>query len=278
MSRETPGAQSSSSSRIQEITALLSRLADDEQQLAQGATPSLKSLGALRRHGGAKSAPESWASADDIENAWKEEVVRQEGNVVSRRLWGREEGAMQLAMQQELEREEAERQKREREEEAGVLLTERTTASMATDLLSDMGSKWSGADVSVILETELEKLVPGWPVSWERRPCVLRRVGVRGGACIDYYKSELERLAARIRGHMDLYPATQVIVSPPPPEQQGGPQFQFTVAQNGGKRFKWVLRAASAELGLVWVAAIRGQVERLQLQVLCVGVWVCVGG
>jgi hypothetical protein len=40
---------------------------------------------------------------------------------------------------------------------------------------------------------------------------MLRRMGVRGGACIEYYKDRLERLAGRIRGHFDLYPASEVV-------------------------------------------------------------------
>ena len=269
-------AAASGFSRIQEITALLSRLAEDEQLLGKASPDSLKRRGAARRRVGnlyESSRDVEWTHSNDIETDWKQEMVRDEGNVVSRRLWGREEGALQLAIQQQAEREETERLERERDDATeatdtfgGVLLTERSLLSM-----SEVGSRRNGAGGvggtgSVVLETELEKMVPGWPVAWEERPCVLRREGVRGGASIDYYKDGLERLAGRVRGHMDLYPASQVHVAAP--DRRDGEECRFTVVQNGGKRLKWVLRSGNSEVGLLWVAAVRAQIERLQLQVL----------
>jgi hypothetical protein len=206
-------AASSGVSRIQEITALLSRLAEDEQVLGNASNEVLKRRGGAtqRRIGSLQesSRDNTWANSDDIENDWKQELVREEGNIVSRRLWGREEGALQLAMQQEAARQETERLERERDDATeatdtygGPLLTERSMLSLS---MSEAGSRRTGAGGSggvgaVVLETELQKMVPGWPVSWEQRPCVLRRDGVRGGACIDYYKDSLERLAGRVRG------------------------------------------------------------------------------
>ena len=63
---------------------------------------------------------------------------------------------------------------------------------------------------------------------------------------------------------MDLYPASQVHVTTP--DRRDGEECRFTVVQNGGKRFKWVLRSSNAEIGLLWVAAIRDQIERLQVR------------
>ena len=65
---------------------------------------------------------------------------------------------------------------------------------------------------SVELESLLEKLVPGRSQAWEERACVLRRAGVRGGASLDYYKDFKTMATGRIRGHMDLYASSQVMV------------------------------------------------------------------
>jgi len=90
------------SSRIQEITALLSRLAEDEKRLGKASPAALNSFAASRRRLGDQqdAAADIFSNQDDddISNNWKSELVREEGNVVSRRLFGRDESALMLAM------------------------------------------------------------------------------------------------------------------------------------------------------------------------------------
>jgi len=101
------------SSRIQEITALLSRLAEDEKRVGKASPAELNSFAASRRRLG--DQPDAAADIfsnqddDDISNNWKSELVREEGNVVSRRLFGRDESALMLAMQCQAARVESER-------------------------------------------------------------------------------------------------------------------------------------------------------------------------
>jgi hypothetical protein len=80
-------------SRIEEITALLSRLKQGDEQGLVKASPHRNRQ---RRFGDELvSAPGYPTHPDDSVGDWKMQMVREQGNVISRRLWGANEGALQ---------------------------------------------------------------------------------------------------------------------------------------------------------------------------------------
>ena len=80
-------------SRIEEITALLSRLKQGDEQGFVKASPQRNRQ---RRFGDElMSAPGYPTHPDDSVGDWKMQMVREQGNVISRRLWGANEGALQ---------------------------------------------------------------------------------------------------------------------------------------------------------------------------------------
>ena len=78
--------------RIEEITALLSRLAEEEVLLGQVGVGGGQQAGAGR--GRRQFGGRPVEVAGDIDKAWRDEVIRQEGSVLSRRLWEQEDAGV----------------------------------------------------------------------------------------------------------------------------------------------------------------------------------------